>query len=145
MTFFEETNEEAIRKLYEVNVFGTMRITRAVLPVMRQQRSGHVFNIASTAAYAPGPVIYHSSKAAVTGFSMALAFEVEPFGIKVTNVAPGVFRTGFYDANRWGTQADTHIDDYECLPLADRSGGRVPEKAAAGRSRKAGTGHSGCR
>ncbi len=113
VTFFEETNEETIRKLYKVNVFGTMRVTRAVLPVMRQQRSGHIFNIASTAAYAPGPVIYHSSKAAVTGFSMALAFEVEPFGIKVTNVAPGVFRTGFYDANRWGTQADKHINDYD--------------------------------
>ena len=113
VTFFEETDEETIKRLYEVNVFGTMRVTRAVLPVMRKQRSGHIFNIGSTAAYAPGPVIYHSSKAAVLGFSMALAFEVEPFGIKVTNVAPGVFRTGFYDENRWGTKADMHIDDYD--------------------------------
>ena len=113
VTFFEETTEETIKKLYEVNVFGTMRVTRAVLPVMRKQRSGHIFNIASTAAYAPGPVIYHSSKFAVTGFSVALAFEVEPFGIKVTNVAPGMFRTNFYDAGKWGTIADKHIEDYD--------------------------------
>ena len=113
VTFFEETDEETIKKLYETNVFGTMRVTRAVLPVMRKQRRGHIFNIASTAAYAPGPVIYHSSKFAVTGFSVALAFEVEPFGIKVTNVAPGMFRTGFYDKGKWGTEADRHIDDYD--------------------------------
>ena len=113
VTFFEETNEETIKKLYETNVFGTMRVTRAVLPVMRQQRSGHIFNISSTASYAPGPVIYHSSKFAVTGFSVALAFEVAPFGIKVTNVAPGMFRTSFYDAGKWGTEADRHIEDYD--------------------------------
>ena len=113
VTFFEETDEETIKKLYETNVFGTMRVTRAVLPVMRKQRRGHIFNIASTAAYAPGPVIYHSSKFAVTGFSVALAFEVEPFGIKVTNVAPGMFRTSFYDKGKWGTEADRHIDDYD--------------------------------
>ena len=113
VTFFEETKEETIKKLYETNVFGTMRVTRAVLPVMRKQRSGHIFNISSTASYAPGPVIYHSSKFAVTGFSVALAFEVEPFGIRVTNVAPGMFRTNFYDAGKWGTEADMHIDDYD--------------------------------
>ena len=113
VTFFEETTEATIKKLYEVNVFGTMRVTRAVLPVMRQQRSGHIFNISSTASYAPGPVIYHSSKFAVTGFSVALAFEVEPFGIKVTNVAPGMFRTSFYETGKWGTEADLHIDDYD--------------------------------
>ena len=113
VTFFEETDEATIKKLYETNVFGTMRVTRAVLPVMRKQRSGHIFNISSTASYAPGPVIYHSSKFAVTGFSVALAFEVEPFGIKVTNVAPGMFRTSFYDAGKWGTEADRHIEDYD--------------------------------
>ena len=113
VTFFEETSEQAIRDIYEVNVFGAMRVTRAVLPVMRAQRGGRILNVASTAAYAPGPVIYHSSKFAMTGFSVALAFEVEPFGIKVTNVAPGMFRTGFYDAGKWGTEADVHIEDYD--------------------------------
>ena len=113
VTFFEETDEATIKRLYEVNVFGTMRVTRAVLPVMREQRCGHIFNIASTAAYAPGPVIYHSSKFAVTGFSVALAFEVAPFGIRVTNVAPGMFRTGFYTEGKWGTEPDRHIADYD--------------------------------
>lgn len=113
ITNFEETSEEAIRRLFEVNVFGLMRVTRAVLPIMRQQRSGHIFNIASGAGYCAGPVPYHTSKFAVTGFSTSLAFEVAPFGIKVTNVAPGLFRTGFYDKEKWGTVPDIHIADYD--------------------------------
>lgn len=113
ITNFEETSEDTIRRLFEVNLFGLMRVTRAVLPVMRKQRSGHIFNIASAAGYGAGPVPYHTSKFAVTGFSTSLAFEVEPFGIKVTNVAPGLFRTNFYDKGKWGTEPDIHIDDYD--------------------------------
>lgn len=113
VTNFEETSEETIRRLFEVNLFGLMRVTRAVLPVMRKQRSGHIFNIASGAGYCAGPVPYHTSKFAVTGFSTSLAFEVEQFGIKVTNVAPGLFRTGFYDKGTWGTTPDIHIEDYD--------------------------------
>ena len=113
ITNFEETSEESIRLLFEVNVFGLMRVTRAVLPIMRKQRSGHIFNIASGAGYCAGPVPYHTSKFAVTGFSASLAFEAAPFGIKVTNVAPGLFRTGFYDKGKWGTVPDIHIADYD--------------------------------
>lgn len=113
ITNFEETSEETIKKLFEVNFFGLMRVTRAVLPIMRGQRSGHIFNIASGGGYCAGPVPYHTSKFAVTGFSTCLAFEVEPFGIKVTNVAPGVFRTGFYDKGVWGIEPDIHIADYD--------------------------------
>lgn len=113
ITNFEETSEESIRRLFEVNVFGLMRVTRAVLPIMRKQRSGHIFNIASGAGYCAGPVPYHTSKFAVTGFSASLAFEAAPFGIKVTNVAPGLFRTGFYDKGKWGTVPDIHIADYD--------------------------------
>lgn len=90
-----------------------MRMTRAVLPVMRKQRSGHIFNIASAAGYCEGPVAYHTSKYAVTGFSACLAFEVKPFGIKVTNVAPGLFRTNFYDKGAMRTEEDIHIADYD--------------------------------
>ncbi len=115
ITCFEETSEETIRKLFEVNLFGMMRVTRAVLPVMRKQRCGHILNIASGAGYSAGPVPYHTSKFAVTGFSTSLAFEVEPFGICVTNVAPGLFRTGFYDKGTWGTKTDIHIDDYDAF------------------------------
>ena len=113
ITNFEETSEETIRSLFEVNLFGLMRVTRAVLPVMRKQRSGRIFNIASAAGYGAGPVPYHTSKFAVTGFSTSLAFEVEPFGIKVTNVAPGLFRTNFYDKGTWGTEPDIPIRDYD--------------------------------
>lgn len=113
VTNFEETSEETVRKIFEVNFFGLMRVTRAVLPVMRKQRSGHIINISSGAGYSAGPVPYHTSKFAVTGFSVSLAFEVEPFGIKVTNAAPGLFRTGFYDKGVWGTNPDIHIADYD--------------------------------
>ncbi len=113
ITNFEETRESSIKDMFEVNVFGMMRVTRAVLPIMRKQRSGHIFNISSGAGYSAGPVPYHTSKFAVTGFSTSLAFEVEPFGIKVTNVAPGLFRTGFYDKGTWRTVPDIHIEDYD--------------------------------
>ena len=115
ITCFEETSEETIRNLFEVNLFGMMRVTRAILPIMRKQRSGRILNIASGAGYSAGPVPYHTSKFAVTGFSTSLAFEVEPFGIRVTNVAPGLFRTGFYDKGTWGTQPDIHIADYDAF------------------------------
>lgn len=115
ITNFEETSEEAIHDLFEVNLFGTMRVTRAVLPIMRRQHSGHILNISSGAGYSAGPVPYHTSKFAVTGFSTSLAFEVEPFGIHVTNVAPGLFRTNFYDEHTWGTQPDNHITDYDAF------------------------------
>lgn len=119
VTYFEETDEATIRRMFEVNVFGLMRTTRAVLPVMRRQRSGRILNIASGAGYSAGPVPYHTSKFAVTGFSTSLAFEVEPFGIRVTNVAPGLFRTGFYGRGVWGTEPDRHIDDYDAVRWQD--------------------------
>ncbi|HIU10669.1 MAG TPA: SDR family oxidoreductase [Candidatus Avidehalobacter gallistercoris] len=113
ITNFEETSEDNIRELFEVNFFGMLRVTRSVLPVMRKQRSGHIFNIASGAGYAPGPVVYHSSKFAVTGFSTSLAFEVAPFGIKVTNVVPGMVRTSFYDKGNMCMEPDISIADYD--------------------------------
>lgn len=113
ITNFEETSEENIREIFELNVFSLMKVTRGVLPVMRKQKSGHIFNISSAAGYCAGPVAYHTSKFAVTGFSTTLAFEVAPFGIKVTNVAPGLFRTSFYDKGAMRTELDIHIRDYD--------------------------------
>lgn len=112
ISYFEETSEESLKELFEVNFFGLMRVTKAVLPVMRRQRSGHIFNIASSAGYSHGPVPYHSSKFAVTGFSTSLAFEVAPFGIKVTNVIPGFVRTSFYDKGAMKAKSDITIADY---------------------------------
>lgn len=113
ITNFEETSEDNIREIFELNLFGLMRVTRAILPIMRKQKNGHIFNIASAAGYGPGPVAYHTSKFAVTGFSTCLAFEVNPFNIKVTNVAPGLFRTDFYDKGAMRTEEDIHISDYD--------------------------------
>ena len=82
-TYFEESDEQQIRDVFETNLFGLMRVTRAVLPVMRRQHAGHIFNISSAAGYSGvGPSIYHTSKFAVTGFSESLAFETEQFGIR---------------------------------------------------------------
>lgn len=112
ISYFEETSEESLKELFEVNFFGLMRVTKAVLPVMRRQRSGHIFNIASSAGYSHGPVPYHSSKFAVTGFSTSLAFEVAPFGIKVTNVIPGFVRTSFYDKGAMKAESEITVADY---------------------------------
>jgi NAD(P)-dependent dehydrogenase (short-subunit alcohol dehydrogenase family) len=95
--FFEEASDADIRAQFEANVFGLMHVTRAVLPVMRKAKSGRIFNLSSVAgfrgmAFAP---LYCASKFAVEGFSEALAQEVAPFGITVTIVEPGPFRTDF--------------------------------------------------
>lgn len=115
-TFFEETAEEQIREVFETNLFGLMRVTRAVLPVMRRQRSGHIMNVSSAAGYSGiGPSIYHTSKFAVTGFSEALAFETAQFGIHVTVVAPGLFRTEFMKFNAAYHIPSHEVADYDTL------------------------------
>ena len=113
ITNFEETSEENIHELFETNLFGMMRVTRAVLPYMREKKSGHIFNVSSAASYSQGPVAYHTSKFAVRGFSTSLSFELAPFNIKVTDVAPGLFRTSFYDKNSMKQNLDNHIKDYD--------------------------------
>jgi NAD(P)-dependent dehydrogenase (short-subunit alcohol dehydrogenase family) len=95
----EEATAEEIEKLYATNVFGLLKVTRAVLPHMRSQRSGHVINISSIGGYTgfPGWGVYGSTKFAVEGLSESLAAEVKPLGIHVTVVEPGFFRTDFLD------------------------------------------------
>ncbi len=91
----EEVEDAEIRRQFEVNLFGLLDVTRAVLPQMREQRSGHIVNISSVGGFVglPGFGIYNSTKFAVEGVSEALAAEVEPLGIHVTIVEPGPFRT----------------------------------------------------
>ncbi|SFG27483.1 NADP-dependent 3-hydroxy acid dehydrogenase YdfG [Novosphingobium sp. CF614] len=93
----EEAALDEIRDLFDVNLFGAIRMIQAVLPAMRARRAGHVVNITSVSGFAPwaGTAIYGASKYALECIGQTLAQEVAPFGIKVTNVAPGGFRTGF--------------------------------------------------
>jgi NAD(P)-dependent dehydrogenase (short-subunit alcohol dehydrogenase family) len=93
----EEATEKEIANVYDTNVFGLLRVTRAVLPYMRKQRGGHIVNLSSIGGLTgmPGWGIYNSTKFAVEGLSEALAAELAPLGIGVTIVEPGPFRTDF--------------------------------------------------
>ena len=97
----EELSDEEVRQNFDVNVFGVLNVIRKVLPYLRKQRSGHIFNIASVGGFTgnfPGFGSYAATKFAMHGFSESLAAEIKPFGIKVTIVSPGYFRTQFLDS-----------------------------------------------
>jgi NAD(P)-dependent dehydrogenase (short-subunit alcohol dehydrogenase family) len=119
---FEETRSEDARVQFDTNVFGLFDMTRAVLPIMRRQRSGHVFNISSIGGLLGGESgsIYCASKFAVEGFTESVAAEVQPFGIRMTIVEPGFFRTDFLDA-RSVRHADDPIADYAEASAAIRA------------------------
>ncbi len=112
MGAMEEVPDQEMRYQFEVNVFGVVNMTRAVLPVMRKQRSGNILNITSIAGIQgyPGVSIYNGSKFALEGIGEALAGEVAHLGIYVTNVEPGPFRTDW--AGRSATYTASTIDDY---------------------------------
>lgn len=93
----EEVSDVEIHQFFETNFFGALRLMRTVLPVMRQQGSGHIVNMSSTAGLVGfgGSSLYCGAKFALEGTSEALAKEVESLGIKVTLIEPGAFRTDF--------------------------------------------------
>ena len=93
--FFEEISPEQFRAQIETNLFGPLNVTRAVLPVMREQRSGHVVTITSTAGLIGQEfcAAYAASKFGLEGWMESLRLELEPFGIHTTVVEPGFFRT----------------------------------------------------
>ncbi|WP_093788883.1 oxidoreductase [Actinacidiphila guanduensis] len=111
--YFEEQSPESVERQFATNVFGVFNVTRAVLPVMRAQRSGHVITISSLSGIVGigGSPVYGATKFAVTGWSEGLGREVAPFGIHVTCVHPGMFRTDFLDPSSVG-HGDVEIDDY---------------------------------
>lgn len=108
----EESEDEQVRRMFEINVFGLAKMTQAVLPVMRKQRSGHILNISSIGGLRsfPGVGFYNATKFAVDGFSEALSKETAPLGIKVTIIAPSGFRTDW--AGRSAKDTTIKIDDY---------------------------------
>jgi NAD(P)-dependent dehydrogenase (short-subunit alcohol dehydrogenase family) len=105
----EETSAEEVRSIFDTNVMGLLNVTRAVLPQMRSQRSGHVINMSSLGGYRVG--VYGSTKFAVEGLSEALHAELAPLGIHVTVVEPGYFRTDFLDSSS-AMEAKNVIADY---------------------------------
>jgi len=100
---FELTSMATVRALFETNTFGTVAVTQAVLPQMRERKSGVVVNVTSSVTLKPLPLvgIYRASKAAVNAFTESLASEVEPFGVRVRIVLPGSSgETSFRDTAR---------------------------------------------
>ncbi|KVA00251.1 short-chain dehydrogenase [Burkholderia ubonensis] len=120
----EESADKDVRRMYDTNVFGLLNVTRAVLPTMRANRSGHVINISSIGGYraAAGFGVYSSTKFAVEGITEALHAELQPLGVHATVVEPGYFRTDFLDATSLVVASDV-IDDY------DETSGAIRRKA----------------
>jgi NAD(P)-dependent dehydrogenase (short-subunit alcohol dehydrogenase family) len=111
----EESPLGDLRRQFDVNVFGAVAMIKAVLPAMRERRSGHIINITSMGGFItmPGIAYYCGSKFALEGITDALAKEVAGFGIKVTAVAPGSFRTDW--AGRSMVRASRSVADYDTL------------------------------
>ncbi|TAE56577.1 MAG: SDR family oxidoreductase [Bacteroidetes bacterium] len=99
---FEAMSDDVIQRQYDTNVFGLMRVTRAVIPVMRAQKGGVILQVASMGGRLAFPLfsIYHGTKWAVEGFSESLQFELAPFNIQVKVIEPGAIKTEFYGRSR---------------------------------------------
>lgn len=109
----EESPMDELRDQFAVNVFGAVAAMKAVLPFMRQRRKGHILNVTSMGGLMtmPGISFYHGSKFALEGISASLAKEVKPFGIAVTAVAPGMFRTDW--AGRSMVRSERRVSAYD--------------------------------
>ncbi|NEA33552.1 SDR family NAD(P)-dependent oxidoreductase [Streptomyces sp. SID13031] len=108
-----DVTDEAARAVFDTNVFGVLNVQRAVLPVLRRQRSGHLLQLSSIGGFTgtPGWGVYAATKFAVEGFSEALYAELKPLGVNVTIVEPGFFRTDFLDGSSLH-RADDELADY---------------------------------
>jgi NAD(P)-dependent dehydrogenase (short-subunit alcohol dehydrogenase family) len=112
----EETSNAEAHDIFESNFFGQLNVTRAVLPTMRTQKSGYILSFSAIGGFGgvAGLGVYAAAKAAVDVYSEALAQEVAPFGIKVTVLTLGIFRTKFASSSL--KQTHTVIDDYAETP-----------------------------
>jgi NAD(P)-dependent dehydrogenase (short-subunit alcohol dehydrogenase family) len=118
----EEASEEELTHVYETNLFGTLRLVRAALPVFRAQKSGHIINISSIAAMSPGAGagLYASAKAGMEAFSESLCLELAPLGVRVSIVEPGAFRTEFLSDESL-RKSKRSIDDYAASAGVNRN------------------------
>lgn len=136
----EESSLAEMRRQFDVNVFGAVAVTKAVLPYMRTRRSGHILNITSMGGFItmPGIAYYCGSKFALEGISEVLGKEVKSFNVHVTAVAPGSFRTDW--AGRSMSRSPRSIPDYDALfnPIRDarveKSGQQLGDPAKAARA-----------
>lgn len=136
----EESPLAEMRRQFDVNVFGAVAVTKAVLPYMRTRRRGHILNITSMGGFItmPGIAYYCGSKFALEGISEVLGKEVKPFNIHITAVAPGSFRTDW--AGRSMSRTPRSIPDYDALfdPIRrareEKSGQQLGDPAKAARA-----------
>jgi len=128
----EEGEDDAVRKLMETNFFGLVEMTKAILPGMRQRKTGHIVNVSSIGGLVSFAATgyYHAAKYAVEGLSESLALEVAPLGIKVMVVEPGPFRTDW--SGRSLLQSKTRIADY------DQTAGKRREQSKANSGKQVG-------
>lgn len=121
----EESEEDQVRRMFEINVFGLSRMIHAALPGMRKRRKGFIVNFSSIGGLVSFPATgyYHATKFAVEGLSEALWQEVEPLGIKVMLVEPSGFRTDW--AGRSANESKRQIDDYAATAGVRRSQSRA--------------------
>ncbi|SEW31279.1 NADP-dependent 3-hydroxy acid dehydrogenase YdfG [Chryseobacterium wanjuense] len=119
----EELSDKEARANFDVNVFGTLNVIRNAMPHLRNQGSGHIFNISSIGGYSgnfPGWGIYCSTKFAVAGLTEALAEEIKDFGVKATVVYPGYFRTDFLSKESVRTPENS-IPEYEAARNSEQA------------------------
>ena len=132
----ESSPDEKIRKIYDVNFFGTVNMCKAVLPYMRENKFGHIVNISSVAGELPIPfqTFYSATKASIESFTAGLSMEVRPFGIKAVCVLPGDTKTGFTAAREknadddasYGKRVESSVGQME----KDEQNGMTPESVA---------------
>ncbi|WP_415326495.1 SDR family oxidoreductase [Chryseobacterium sp. MMS23-Vi53] len=119
----EELSDKEARANFDVNVFGTLNVIRNAMPHLREQKSGHIFNISSIGGYSgnfPGWGVYCSTKFAVAGLTEALAEEIKDFGVKATVVYPGYFRTDFLTKESVRTPENS-IPEYEAARNSEQA------------------------
>jgi NAD(P)-dependent dehydrogenase (short-subunit alcohol dehydrogenase family) len=135
----EESPLAEMRRQFDVNVFGAVALTKAVVPGMRQRRRGHIVNITSMGGFItmPGIAYYCGSKFALEGITEVLSKEMKPFGVSVTAVAPGSFRTDW--AGRSMVRSQRSIADYDALFDPIRTGRQEKHGKQLGDPAKAAT------